>query len=155
MGARERYEPGTFCWIDLETDDARAAKAFYVGLFGWATEDTPISETMVYTMCSVDGRHVCAMYDRGGRPEWLSYISVADVDAVAAKAREAGAASVADPFDVFDSGRMTVIVDPTGARVAAWQPRTHPGAGLVNGPDLWCLNQLNTSDPAAAQPFYE
>jgi len=154
MGERERYEPGTFCWIDLGTDDAAAAKAFYVGLFGWETVDTPVGEGAVYTICRLGGRDVCALYGCDGPPAWMSYVSVEDVDAAAARAREAGASEVGEPVDVFDSGRMTVVRDPTGARFTLWQPGTHPGAGVVNGPSAWCLNQLNTSDPARAQAFY-
>ncbi len=33
MGKRERYEPGTFCWVDLATTDPAGAKAFYGELF--------------------------------------------------------------------------------------------------------------------------
>jgi predicted enzyme related to lactoylglutathione lyase len=157
MGKRERYEPGTFCWIDLGTDDAVAAKAFYTGLFGWDAEDMPMGDDTVYTMFSVGGRHVCALYGRDaaqGPPAWLSYISVADADSAAARAGDAGALSVGDPFDVFGSGRMAVVQDPTGAHVALWQPGTHIGAGVVNGPGLWCLNQLNTSGPDRAAAFY-
>jgi predicted enzyme related to lactoylglutathione lyase len=157
MGERERYEPGTFCWIDLGTSDAVAAKAFYVALFGWDAEDMPMGDGAVYTMLSRGGRHVCALYDWGdapGLPAWMSYVSVADADAAAAKARHAGALSVGEPFDVFDSGRMAIVQDPTGAHVALWQPRNHMGAGVVNGPGAWCLNQLNSTDPERAIRFY-
>ncbi len=157
MGERERYEPGMFCWMDLGTDDALAAKAFYTGLFGWDAEDRPMGDDAIYTMFSRGGRHICALYGRGdaqGLPAWMSYIAVADVDVTAAKSRDAGARSVGEPFDVFDSGRMAIVEDPTGAHVALWQAGNHIGAGLVNGPDLWCLNQLNASDPERAATFY-
>ncbi len=39
MGKRERYELGTFCWMDLATTDPAGARAFYGELFGWETED--------------------------------------------------------------------------------------------------------------------
>src|SRR4051812_42240985 len=118
MGERERYEPGTFCWVDLGTNDAVAAKAFYIALFGWDAEDMPMGGDAVYTMFSQGGRYVCALYSRGdapGPPAWLSYVCVADADAAAAKAAEAGALSVGEPIDVFDSGRMAVVQDPTEA----------------------------------------
>ena len=35
-----------------------------------------------------------------------------------------------------------------------WQPRTSIGAEVVNGHGALSLNQLNTSDPDAAQRFY-
>jgi hypothetical protein len=157
MGTRERYEPGTFCWADLGTDDAEAAKAFYVGLFGWETEDLPMGDAGPYTMCSLDGGVVAAIYGRESQqspPAWLQYVSVADADAAAAAARDAGALGVQDPFDVFDAGRMAVVQDPTGAHFALWEPRRTIGATLVNVPGAMCLNQLNTSDPAGAAAFY-
>lgn len=157
MGDRDGYAPGTFCWVDLGTFDPVAAKAFYMGLFGWEADDLPVGDGSVYTMFSLGGRHVCALYGRDagqGPPAWLSYISVDDVDAIAARAGEAGARSVGDPFDVFDSGRMALLEDPTGAHVALWMPRNHLGAGVVNVPGALCLNQLNTSDPDRAAAFY-
>ncbi len=157
MGDRERYEPGTFCWVDLGTVDAGAAKAFYMGLFGWAAEDQPMGDQGPYTMFSVGGRHVGALYGRAaeqGPPAWLSYISVDDVESVAAGARDAGATEVSDPFDVFESGRMALIQDPTGAHAAAWQPGNHIGAQAVNEPGALTMNQLNTSDPSRAAAFY-
>ena len=157
MGERERYEPGTFCWADLGTDEPDAATAFYVGLFGWDVEDTPMGDAGVYRTFRMDRRAVCALYRReahGGPPAWLCYVSVADADAAAEAARAAGATDVQDPFDVFDAGRMTVVQDPTGAHVALWQPGTSIGATLVNVPGAFCLNQLNTSDPERAAAFY-
>lgn len=157
MGQRERYEPGTFCWTDLGTDDPEAAKAFYVGLFGWTTEDLPMGAAGPYTMCTLDGGVVCAIYGRepsDAPPAWLSYVSVAEADAAATAARSAGALAAQEPFDVFDAGRMAVVQDPTGAHFAIWEPRRTIGATLVNVPGAFCLNQLNTSDPVAAAAFY-
>jgi uncharacterized protein len=49
---------------------------------------------------------------------------------------------------------MAAIHDPTGAVLAVWEPREHPGAALVNAPGALTLNQLNTSAPARSQEFY-
>ena len=35
MPTVEKHAPGFFCWIELSTTDAAAAKAFYGGLFGF------------------------------------------------------------------------------------------------------------------------
>jgi hypothetical protein len=48
MGKRERYEPGTFCWVDLATTDPAGAKAFYGALFGWETETAEENGQPVY-----------------------------------------------------------------------------------------------------------
>ena len=155
MGERTSYAPGTFCWADLTTTDAARAKAFYGELFGWEAEDMPAGEAGTYTMLRLDGRDVCGLAERAdATPAWLSYVSVEDVDARSARAGELGATVLQEPFDVLDAGRMALVQDPTGAVLALWQPRRHPGAALVNDPGAMCLNQLNTPEPEVAQRFY-
>ena len=44
MGKRERYQPGTFCSVDLATTDPAGARAFYGGLFGWEAVPVPSGE---------------------------------------------------------------------------------------------------------------
>ena len=90
MGERERYEPGTFSWADLGTNDVEGATAFYVGLFGWDIDDTPMGDAGPYRTFRTDGKSVCALYGRDateGPPAWLCYVTVADADATAAAAR--------------------------------------------------------------------
>jgi uncharacterized protein len=47
MGERTSYTPGTFSWVDLQTDDLEGAKAFYSTLFGWQYDDLPVGDGMV------------------------------------------------------------------------------------------------------------
>ena len=161
MGERTSYEPGTFCWVDLATTDPKGAKAFYSGLFGWDLEDMPAGDAGTYTMASLRGLHVAALYelpreraDRGEPPHWMSYVSVQDVDATAKRAEQLGGTVVAPPFDVVESGRQAVIADPESAVFSIWQPKQHFGAGLVNDAGAFSLNQLNTTDPESARTFY-
>jgi len=136
MGKRERYEPGTFCWVDLVTSDPAGANVFYGALFGW--------EASTYTMLRLDGDEVCGLYEmepeqreQGIPPHWFSYVSVEDADATASKARELGGMVYGEAFDVLGSGRMAIIQDPTGAMIAAWQPQAHVDTSRVN--DVGCL----------------
>ncbi len=159
MGERTEYKPGTFCWVDLSTPDTAAAKSFYMSLFGWEADDRPAGEGAVYSVMTVGGKTVCAISpqnenQQGMPPVWNSYVSVADVDASAARAGELGATVHAPPFDVMDVGRMAVLQDPQGAFVMLWQPGTTFGAELVNAPGAWCWNELYTADPAASSAFY-
>lgn len=155
------YPHGTFSWAELSTTDVPDAKRFYSALFGWESDDVPVPGGGAYTMCTKDGHHVGAMQDlqqpmrdQGHPPFWLSYVSVDDVDAAAAKVTELGGAVLAPPFDVMDAGRMTVIQDPSRAALALWQAKEHPGAGLVNEPGSLCWNELATNDPDGAREFY-
>lgn len=161
MGKRESYAPGTFCWVDLATTDADGAKAFYAGLFGWEAEDTPVGESMTYTMLRLGGDDVGGLHEMdadrreaGVPPRWLSYVSVEDAEASAARAREFGGAVHGGAFEVMDAGRMAIVEDPTGAQLALWEPKGHAGAGRVNDPGYLAWNDLQTSDPSPAADFY-
>ena len=90
VGKRERYEPGTFCWVELATTDPTGAKAFYGELFGWEAEDIPAGEAGAHTMLRLDGYEVGGLYElEAGRRElgisshWFSYVRVEDSDATA------------------------------------------------------------------------
>jgi predicted enzyme related to lactoylglutathione lyase len=157
MGERTEHAPGTFSWADLSTTDTEGAKAFYTGLFGWDTEDSPIPEGGVYTMLAKGGKYVAALSEaREGQPSaWNSYVTVESADDSAAAAGEHGGVVVMEAFDVMDVGRMAVVQDPTGAFFSVWEPRASIGAQRVNEPGAITLNQLNTSDPQRAQEFYK
>ncbi len=155
------HAPGTFCWADLGTPDAAAAKRFYTELFGWRYEDMPMGEGADYTMFQVGGNWVAAMYpqdsqqqSQGIPPHWLSYVAVESADRTAERTRSLGGTVLMDAFDVFEVGRMAVVQDPTGAVVALWEARTHPGAGIIGEPNSLCWNELNTGDPDRASAFY-
>ncbi len=153
------YTPGTFCWVDLGTNDAEAAKKFYAELFGWTAIDMPAGPDMIYTMCQIEGKYVAALYQQGPQeqgvpPHWNSYVSVASADETAAKVKSAGGTVMGEPFDVLDSGRMAMIQDPEGVFVGAWQPRNHIGARLVNQPGTLSWNELATRDAQKAAEFY-
>ena len=157
MGKRTSYPHGTFSWIDLATTDAAGAKAFYMRLFGWEYEDMPAGEGQIYSMCKLDGASVAALSEQDtgeAPPHWNSYITVDDVDAIAPRVVELGGTVVAEPFDVFDAGRMAVISDPTGAFVALWQTKENIGAELVNVHGALTWNDLSTNDADAARSFY-
>ena len=161
MGERTGYLPGTFCWTDLTTTDQAAAKAFYVGLFGWEFEDMPVGEGVVYSMMRVDGKDVSAISPQpepqrnaGVPPMWNSYVSVEDADAIVERAKELGGTVHAPAFDVMQAGRMAVIQDPQGAYFLVWQPREHFGAVLVNAPSAFVWNELSSPEVEGSTAFY-
>jgi len=85
---------------------------------------------------------------------WTTYLASDDVDDTARRIRDAGGTVLADPFDVFDAGRMAVAEDPTGAAFGVWQAGTHIGAQLANEPGTLNWNQCQTNDPGRAAAFY-
>jgi hypothetical protein len=156
-----KHTPGSFCWIELGTTDAAAAKQFYTGLFGWGFADQAMGPNEVYTLLQIAGKDVAGLYQlneqqrsQGIRPHWLSYVSVSSADESAEKAQSLGGKVIMAPFDVFDLGRMALVEDPTGATFALWQPRKHTGAQFRDQPNTLCWNELATRDTAAAAQFY-
>ncbi len=161
MGERSQYEPGTFCWADLNTTDQEAAKAFYSGLLGWEAEDMPVGEGVSYSMMSSNGRNVAAIApqpqqqrEAGAPPAWNSYVSVESADATVERVKELGGSVHAPAFDVMEAGRMAVLQDPQGAYLMVWQPRQHIGAALVNAPGALVWNELSSPDLQASKAFY-
>jgi predicted enzyme related to lactoylglutathione lyase len=154
MGEVEEYPNGTFCWIDLGTNDAAVAKAFYGGLFGWEFDDLPATGQGTYSICRLKGRAVAGLYDRAERSGWGSYVSVGDVDQATARARELGADVLVEPSDTPGGGRVATVRDPAGAVVSLSRPGERLGAELVNEDGAWTWNELTAADLDAAKRFY-
>lgn len=159
MPKQTKYAPGTFSWVELATTEGDAAKKFYGGLFGWSFDDHPVGPGMIYSMANLDGQVVGALYTmgegmKGMPPNWLSYITVDDADAVTKKATRNGGKVMKEPFDVMTFGRMAVLADPSGAVFAVWQPKDHIGAHVKQEPGSLCWNELFTTNVDAAGKFY-
>jgi predicted enzyme related to lactoylglutathione lyase len=151
------YAPGTPSWVDLGSPDVDASVSFYGSLFGWTASEPGPPEAGGYRFFLQDGKMVGGigpLMMQGQPPAWLNYVTVADADETAGKARDAGGTVFVEPMDVMDVGRFSVLADPTGAALGLWQPGRHTGAELVNEPVSLTWNELETRDPEAAKPFY-
>jgi predicted enzyme related to lactoylglutathione lyase len=162
VSERNQYQPGVPCWVDTLQADARGAKDFYAGVFGWEYEGPgpmPGDPPGEYFVARLRGRDVAGIGSQpaGGAvqlPSWNTYVSVASADDAAATAKEAGGAVLVDPFDADPAGRMAVLADPAGAAFSVWEPGVRSGAQLVNQPSAWSMSDLQTPDPDRAAAFY-
>jgi predicted enzyme related to lactoylglutathione lyase len=158
MAERDGYIPGVPCWIDSSQPDPEASLAFYRGLFGWDFENVMPEGSGAYFIGRIRGGDVAALgsIPEGGPPMavWNTYIWVESADDTASKARDAGGAVLADPFDVMDAGRMAVLADPEGAVFSVWQAKGNKGAKVVNEHGSLNFNGLATRDLEAAKAFY-
>ncbi len=159
MPDRDGYIPGVPCWADTSQPDPEKGSAFYSNLFGWESEDVmPEGADGKYFIGRIRGRDAAAV---GSIPEgappmalWNSYIWVDSAEDAAAKVTDAGGSIAMAPFDVMDSGRMAVCLDPGGAAFCVWEAREHKGSGVVNEHGSVNFNVLNTRDAEAAKAFY-
>jgi predicted enzyme related to lactoylglutathione lyase len=161
MAEYSSHAPGTFCWPELATTDQKSAVSFYRSLFGWEVNEQPIGPTETYSIFQIRGKDVGAAYtmraeerQHGAPPHWNAYVTVANADETANRAKALRAIVLAPPFDVMDSGRMAILQDPTGAVFQIWQPKNHIGAKLLREPGALTWTELATRDPEAAKTFY-
>lgn len=144
-------------WLDLGTSDPKAAGEFYAGLFGWQHQDLG-PEAGGYGFFLLDGKQVSGvgpLQSEGQPTAWSIYFGSADADATARTVEEAGGTVVAPPFDVFDSGRMGVFQDPTGAFFSVWQPNQMAGFQVSHEPNSYDWAELNARGLEKAVPFYQ
>ena len=116
-----------FVHVELNTTDVSQAKAFYGKLFEWNLEDIPMGEGASYTMIGVDkgtGGGIMKHPVPGQPSIWLAYVQVDDIGAATQKAKSLGATIVRDVTEVMDYGWLSIIVDPTGATLGLWKPKT-------------------------------
>ena len=161
MATTTQHAPGTFCWPELASIDQPAAKAFYPKLFGWESADQAIGAGEVYTIFRLQGRDVGALYTMrkeerasGAPPHWNSYVSVESADLSVSGARALGGTVLAEPFDVMDIGRMSILQDPTGAVFCVWEAKKHQGAGVLDETGALAWTELMTIDTGKARAFY-
>ena len=154
---QEPWPQGTPSWVDVMVDDADAARAFYTQLFGWTAEPGP-PEYGGYTMCLLEGSPVAGLSPKPeswpGPNVWSTYLAVDDLDATAAKVRDAGGSFMMEPMDVGPMGRMAYCADPTGATFGFWQAGSHKGVGVYSEPGALVWEEQMSNDYEAAKAFY-
>jgi len=151
---------GKFVWRDLHTDDPAAVKPFYAALFGWEyVESTAMGRpyALIKSGGQLIGGITKAERQVAQQPssQWLSYLSVPDVDRAADRTRVAGGSVLLAPVDLPRIGRVAVVTDPQGAplgllRASFGDPADTPDPVLHRF--LW--TEELASDPVAAAKFY-
>lgn len=119
--------PGRFGWNELLADDWPAALAFYAALFGWrksaAVELGPMG---TYQTFGQGEAAFGGMFDKPAavpQPFWLYYLTVADIDAGAARVAAAGGQVLLGPMEIPGGGWILQALDPQGAIFALLGPR--------------------------------
>lgn len=115
-GAGLLNEPGSLGWVELMSRTPERAVDFYTTVFGWS-----VNASEHYTQWGIDGADFGGMVRMDDKfppevpPHWLPYFAVADVDASAATATQAGGTVLMEPTTVNGTLRIAVLRDPQGA----------------------------------------
>ncbi|MBN6036611.1 VOC family protein [Amycolatopsis sp. 195334CR] len=126
-----------FCWLDLKTRDVTGTAEFFSAALGWrfaVDEQDWRKATKIY----LGDRELGGVSDLANPvyppetpPHLAFYLAVDDVDRRTAVALDHGARLVAGPFDAGDQGRLSTLLDPTGAAVSFWEARVPRVAGTA------------------------
>jgi predicted enzyme related to lactoylglutathione lyase len=85
---------------------------------------------------------------------WISYVSVADVDAAAKAAASNGGRVIDPPYEIPTVGRAARIADPRGAEICPFKNASGDPLDQHARQGEFFWNELHTSDPAQALAFY-
>ncbi|UCG84910.1 MAG: VOC family protein [Gemmatimonadota bacterium] len=157
--ATGEHQPGKFVWRDLLTHDLPGVKQFYGDLFGWQFQDAG-GEDSIYTVITHDGQPIGGIVytarqgDVPNRSQWVSYLSVPDVDRAAAQVSDAGGEVFTPPRDYPDRGRLAVVSDPQGALLALVTASAGDPVDRDPAINEWMWTELWTDDVEAAASFY-
>lgn len=155
---------GKVVWRDLLTNTPEESQRFYGHLFGWEFEkqglDIGIGGSGGYTLIRHNGRLIGGIVDTDalGRDEnvsqWITTISVTDIDAAVGRVADAGGIVMAEPTSIGSRGQMAIVEDATGAVFAMIQ--TSEGDPPDHEPDYdgWLWDELWTSNVDKATEFY-
>lgn len=159
VSEREDYPVGVPCWVENLQEDVEAARRFYTCVFGWewaGPGPTAGDPDRPYFVARLRGRDVAGVAPAPDSvaPVWMTQVRVASAARAAADAEAAGGSALAGPMDLPPVGRLTVLADPTGARLCAFEPAARRGAQCVNEPSAWAMSMLSTPDPDRAAGFY-
>lgn len=114
-------------WADLTVPDADSVRDFYSEVVGWRPEPVdmggytdfnmvpPHADQPVAGICHARGSNA------GLPPQWLIYLSVADLNHSLDRALALGA-ELLDDRRQSDGGGFCILRDPAGAVVALYQP---------------------------------
>ena len=118
--------PNPFVHLELNSTDVSKSKTFYTSLFDWKLEDMQMPG-MTYTALatgSAPGGGMMQQMIPGAPSSWLAYVLVDDIAASTAKAKSLGAQVMRDVTEVPGMGWLSIIIDPTGAPLGLWKPKS-------------------------------
>ncbi|NDJ75764.1 MAG: VOC family protein [Chloroflexi bacterium] len=118
---------GKIAWVDLTVENADQVRDFYQAVAGWSPQPVEMDGYADYTMLTGAGEAAAGVCHARGvnaamPPQWMVYISVADLDESLAACQRLGG-QVVVPIRGEAGSRFAVIQDPAGAVCALYEQR--------------------------------
>ena len=116
---------GAISWVDLTVPNADSNRKFYETVAGWTSSPVDMGGYNDFSMNRSDGETVAGICHAKGEnahlpPQWLIYITVADLNASVEACKRLGGKLIS-PARELGNGHVAVIQDPAGAVAALYQ----------------------------------
>ena len=126
MASEQMPTIGRVTWVDLTVEHAGLIGDFYAKVTGWTPSSVDMGGYADFNMLDSAGEPVAGVCHAGGSnadlpPQWLIYITVADLDAALEACLGAGGDVLGAPRGLGEMGRFALIRDPAGAVAALHQ----------------------------------
>jgi predicted enzyme related to lactoylglutathione lyase len=152
-------DSGRIVWHDLLTNTPEESKAFYSELFGWEFERPTMISSGAYYLIRHNGILIGGMVDanrldRGDISQWVTVVSVDDIEAAVLRLEREGGEVLTRPTDVGSRGTLAVVTGSDGALFAMVQTRDGDPYEAEPETNGWLWNELWTDDVEASTRFY-
>ncbi|MFF4082027.1 VOC family protein [Streptomyces sp. NPDC087218] len=143
---------GAPCWVNLLTQDLRAAQTFYAEVMGWKFRDSDLGDDFSVALARGEPVAGIGCCPGGNHPAvWTPYFAVEDADRTAGRINERGATLAVGPLPLGD-GRAGIAADRDGAVFGFWEgPALSWPVGRCGAP---VRLDLRTRDAFDAAIFY-
>lgn len=152
------YHPGQFVWHDLASPNPNAAMDFYAEVFGWEFNTLGSGETAYYVITN-NNKPIGGIFKLaskfGTAGEWVSSMSVADVDDAVNYNTEQGGKTVFKTATFKGRGKTALVQDPQGAMIAFLHAEGgDPEYNTNHEENSWLWSELWTNDYDASMNYY-
>jgi len=155
---------GRVVWHDLLTSTPAESRKFYGELFGWEFEKPGLATGLggddSYMLIRHDGKLIGGMVDAKALnrdvdiSQWVTVMSIADIDAAAERVVAAGGEVLTPPTDVGSRGVLAVVAGPDRAIIALVQTRDGDPPEQEPRIDEWLWDELWTNNVEQTTGFY-
>jgi predicted enzyme related to lactoylglutathione lyase len=111
-----------FTYVELHTTAPEQAKDFYRRLFDWKLSDMKVGPGVYTEIHAGEGLEAGLMGTPGKESSyWTTYVRVDDVQSATKRAKELGGTALQENVEIPNTGRFSLVRDPTGAVFGLFQ----------------------------------
>jgi len=149
---------GKIIWHDLFTDKLKESMEFYSGLLGWEFRKFGPGKRAYYYITD-DGLGVGGVTQLktsdGTENQWVSYISVDNVDATSSYVTQHGGKVLVSPRTFEQLGKVAIFADPEGAPFGVMNSSSGDPREVLPYVGQWVWADLFALNPIAQVEFYK